>query len=57
MYGTLDWLPLTDLRVEEIDDTFCTHALIDQAGRRVRVIPDHAGWIPKQLRDHLLAAE
>src|SRR5262249_17909753 len=33
---TLNWLPTTDLRVSEISDEFCSHALIDQAdGSRV----------------------
>jgi len=36
---TLSWLPTTDLRVSEIGDEFCSHALIDQGdGSRVRVI-------------------
>jgi hypothetical protein len=29
---TLNWLPTTDLRVSEIADGFCSHALIDQTG-------------------------
>jgi hypothetical protein len=57
MYGTLQWSPSTDLHVIEIDDNFSTHALIDQDGRRVRVISADADWIPKRVRSHLIAAE
>ena len=36
--GTLQWSSLTDLNVVVIDDNFSTHALVDQDGRRVRVV-------------------
>ena len=48
---TLNWLPTTDLRVSEIDDEFCSHALIDQTeGSRVRVIEGSEGWPVEQVR-------
>ena len=57
MHGTLHWSPSTDLNVIEIDDNFSTHALIDQDGRRVRVISADADWIPRRMRSNLIAAE
>jgi hypothetical protein len=57
MYGTLRWSPSTDLRVLEIDDTFSTHALVDQDRTRVRVISADADWTPRRMRGHLIAAE
>jgi hypothetical protein len=57
MYGTLRWSPSADLRVIEIDDTFSTHALVDQDGTRVRVISADAGWTPKRMRGHLTTVE
>jgi hypothetical protein len=57
MQGTLHWSLSTDLNVIEIDDNFSTHALIDQDGRRVRVINADADWIPRRVRGHLIAAE
>ena len=37
---TLKWMPSTQLSVVEIDDEFCTQALVDQGeGTRARVIP------------------
>jgi hypothetical protein len=51
---TLHWLPTTELRVREIDDEFCTHALIDsQDGSRVRVIAASADWPVAQVRRSL----
>jgi len=48
---TLSWLPTTDLRVSEISDEFCSHALIDQAdGSRVRVIKASQNWLVEQVR-------
>jgi hypothetical protein len=48
---TLNWLPTTDLRVSEISDEFCSHALIDQAdGSRVRVIKASKNWPVEQVR-------
>jgi len=57
MSGTLDWSPSTDLNVLEIDDNFSTHALVDQDGRRVRVISADADWTPKRMRAQPIAAE
>ena len=48
---TLNWLPTTDLRVLEIADEFCSHALIDQAdGSRVSVIEASKDWPVEQVR-------
>jgi len=48
---TLNWLPTTDLRVSEISDEFCSHALIDQAdGSWVRVIKASKDWPVEQVR-------
>ena len=53
---TLNWLPTTDLRVSdlrvsEISDEFCSHALIDQAdGSRVRVIKASKDWPVEQVQ-------
>jgi hypothetical protein len=48
---TLNWLPTTDLRVSEIADEFCSHALIDQADvSRVRVIEASKDWPVEQVR-------
>jgi hypothetical protein len=48
---TLNWLPTTDLRVSEIADEFCSHALIDQTGgSRVRVIEASKDWPVEQVR-------
>ena len=47
---TLNWLPTTDLRVSEIADEFCSHALIDQnGGSRVRVIEASKNWPVEQV--------
>jgi hypothetical protein len=51
---TLNWLPTTDLRVSEIDDEFCSHALIDQAdGSGVRVIEASKDWPVEQVRQSM----
>src|SRR5580693_2075097 len=51
---TLNWLPTTDLRVSEIGDEFCSHALIDQAdGSRVRVIEASESWPVEQVQRSL----
>jgi hypothetical protein len=48
---TLNWLSTTDLRVSEIADEFCSHALIDQTdGSRVRVIEASKDWPVEQVR-------
>jgi hypothetical protein len=51
---TLQWLPTTVLQVTEIDDEFCSHALIDQTeGSRVRAIKASKDWPIKQVRQSL----
>ena len=57
MSGTLQWSASTNLNVLEIDDNFSTHALVDQDGRRVRVVSSDANWIPKRMRAYPSAAE
>ena len=57
MCGTLQWSSSTNLNVVVIDDTFSTHALVDQDGRRVRVVSADANWIPKRMRDRPISAE
>jgi hypothetical protein len=47
-------LPTTELRLSAIDDEFCSHALIDQAGgSRVRVIGASAQWPVAEVRQSL----
>ena len=51
---TLRWLPTTVLQVSEIEDEFCSHALIDQSdGSRVRVIGASEDWPVQQVRRSL----
>jgi hypothetical protein len=51
---TLRWLPNTELRLSAIDDEFCSHALIDQAGgSRVRVIGAGDQWPVAAVRQSL----
>jgi hypothetical protein len=51
---TLQWLPTTVLQVTEIDDEFCSHALIDQTeGSRVRAIKASKDWPVKQVQQSL----
>jgi hypothetical protein len=51
---TLQWLPTTVLQVTEIDDEFCSHALIDQTeGSRVRAIKANKDWPVKQVQKSL----
>ena len=48
---TLGWLPTTVLEVSEIDDEFCSHALIDKTdGLRVRVTEASKDWPVQQVR-------
>jgi hypothetical protein len=48
---TLNWQPTADLRVSEMDDEFCSHALIDQTdGSRVRVIEASENWPVEHVR-------
>ena len=51
---TLQWLPTTALKVTEIDDEFCSHALVNQTdGSRVGVIKAEADWPAEQVRQYL----
>jgi hypothetical protein len=51
---TLQWLPTTEIDISEIEDEFCSHALIDQAdGARVRVINASTDWPVEKLRRSL----
>ena len=55
---TLKWTPSTQLGVVEIDDQFCTHALVDQAdGTRVRVIAAKEDWSPENVEASLKTDE
>ena len=48
--STLKWMPSSQLTVTEIEDEFCTHALVDQAdGARVRVIAATDRWPPEAV--------
>ena len=49
--ATLRWLPTTELRVVEVNDEFCSHALVDQSdGSRVRVITADAEWPVEEVQ-------
>jgi hypothetical protein len=50
---TLGWSSATVLKVSEIDDEFCSHALIDKADARVRVIAATKDWPVQQVRQSL----
>ena len=51
---TLQWLPTTVLQVTEIEDEFCSHALIDQTeGSRVRAIKASKDWPIKRVQRFL----
>jgi len=51
---TLQWLPTTEIEISEIEDEFCSHALVDQAdGARVRVIYATTEWPVEKLRRSL----
>ena len=52
------WTPSTQLSVVEIDDQFCTHAIVDQAdGTRVRVIAANEDWSPENVEASLKTDE
>ena len=52
---TLGWSPTTVLEISEIDDEFCSHALIDKTdGSRVRVIEASKDWPVQQVRQSFL---
>ena len=49
-------MPTTQFEVSEIDDEYCTHALIDRTtGTRVRVIEATATFIPEQIEASLVS--
>jgi hypothetical protein len=51
---TLKWMPSTQLSVVEIEDEFCTHALVDQAdGIRARVIAAKDYWWPEAVAERI----
>jgi hypothetical protein len=51
---TLGWAPTTVLEVSQIDDEFCSHALVDKTdGSRVRVIEASKDWPVQQVRQSL----
>jgi hypothetical protein len=50
---TLQWLPTTELRLSAINDEFCSHALIDQEGSRVRVIEESTQWPVAEVRQSM----
>jgi hypothetical protein len=53
---TLHWRPRTQFEVSEIDDDYCTHALIDRtSGTRVRVIESTATFAPEQIEASLVS--
>lgn len=52
--STLKWMPTTQLSVIEIQDEFCTHALVDQEeGTRVRVIAAADHWPPEAVAERI----
>jgi hypothetical protein len=52
--NTLKWMPTTRLTVTEVEDEFCTHALVDQAeGTRVRVIVASKHWPPEAVAERI----
>jgi len=51
---TLKWMPSTQLSVVEIEDEFCTHALVDQGdGTRARVIAANDHWWPESVAERI----
>jgi hypothetical protein len=50
----LGWQPTTALRVVEIEDQFCSHALVNAADKsRTRVIEAHRAWPVEEVRKSL----
>jgi hypothetical protein len=50
----LGWRPTTGLRVVEIDDAFCSHALVNPADKsRTRVIEATRAWPVEEVRKSL----
>ncbi len=51
---TLQWLPTTELKIEPVQDKFCSHVLVNCAdGSRVRVIDERSSWPSGQVRRSL----
>ena len=51
---TLQWLPTADIVLVEIDDEFCTHALVNRTdGSRVRAIEASKEWPVAEVRRSL----
>ena len=51
---TLGWQPTTALRVVEIEDQFCSHALVNAADKsRTRVIAASRAWPAQEVRESL----
>jgi hypothetical protein len=54
MADTLQWLPTTEIAVRKIDDSTCSHALINASdGSRVRVIEASGKWHVDEVRRSL----
>ena len=52
--STLKWMPTTQFSVIEIQDEFCTHALVDQdEGTRVRVIAAADHWPTEAVAERI----
>ena len=51
---TLGWSEATILEVSEIDDEFCSHALIDKTdGSRARAIDARKDWLVQDVQQSL----
>src|SRR5436190_22407706 len=51
---TLQWLPTADIVTTEIEDEFCTHALVNRTdGSRVRAIEASRDWPVAEVRRSL----
>jgi hypothetical protein len=51
---TLQWLPTADIVTTEIEDEFCTHALVNRTdGSRVRAIDAGKDWPVAEVRRSL----
>ena len=51
---TLQWLPTTEVEITQIDDAFCSHALVNRSdGSRVPVTEVGATWPVEQVRRSL----
>ena len=53
--ATWQWTPSSRIVVSEIDDPYCTHALVDlTSGTRARVIEAAAAFAPEQIEASLI---